>query len=69
MQRQPVGSEAVNSIGYDPRRRTLAVEFRKGRVYEYLDVPEATYRELIEAESIGNFVSTRIKPYFRFRRR
>jgi hypothetical protein len=45
------------------------VEFREGRVYEYLDVPEATYRELMKADSIGNFVSTRIKPYFKFRRR
>jgi KTSC domain len=69
MQRQPVESEAVSSVGYDARRRTLAVEFREGRVYDYLEVPEETYRELMEAESIGNFVSTRIKPNFRFRRR
>jgi KTSC domain len=63
MRRHPVESEGRL------RGQTLAVEFREGRVYEYLDVPEATYRELMKADSIGNFVSTRIKPYFKFRRR
>lgn len=69
MQRQPVESEAVKSVGYDGRHQTLAVEFREGRLYEYLEVPERTYRELMEAESIGNFVATKIKPCFKFRRR
>ena len=41
---------------------TLEVEFHDGRVYQYFPVPEVTYRELIGAESIGNFVATRIKP-------
>jgi KTSC domain len=69
MRRQPVDSEAVNSIGYDARQQTLAVEFREGRIYDYLGVPEETYRELMRADSIGKFVSTRIKPHFKFRRR
>jgi KTSC domain len=69
MRREPVKSEAVSSVGYDVRKRTLAVEFRGGGVYDYLEVPKETYRELLTAESIGNFVSTRIKPNFRFRRR
>jgi KTSC domain len=38
MRRQPVDSEAVNSIGYDARQQTLAVEFREGRIYDYLGV-------------------------------
>ena len=66
MRRRPVQSEAVNSIGYG--RMTLEVEFHYGRVYQYFPVPEVTYRELIGAESIGNFVATRIKPHFRVRR-
>ena len=66
MQRQPVESEAVHSIGYD--KTILEIEFRDGRVYRYFPVPEAIYRDLMNAESIGNFVATRIKPYFKVRR-
>jgi hypothetical protein len=68
MPRQAVESEAVNSIGYEAENQILAVEFREGRVYDYIKVPEETYRELMKADSIGNFVSTRIKPHFKFRR-
>jgi hypothetical protein len=66
MQRQPVESEAVNSIGYE--KTILEVEFHDGRVYRYFPVPEAVYRDLMNAESIGNFVATRIKPCFKVRR-
>ena len=55
MRRRPVQSEAVNSIGYG--RMTLEVEFHDRRVYQYFPVPEVTYRELIGAEAIGNFVA------------
>jgi KTSC domain len=66
MRRQAVESRAVNSIGYESM--TLEVEFRDGRVYQYFPVPEITFRELMSADSIGNFVATRIKPYFQVRR-
>jgi hypothetical protein len=64
--RKSVDSEAVNSIGYDGQHQTLEVEFREGRVYKYLGVPERTYRELMRADSIGRFVATKIKPKFKF---
>jgi hypothetical protein len=66
VQRQPVESRAVNSVGY--KAPILEVEFRDGRVYQYYPVPEPMFRELMTADSIGNFVATRIKPRFRFRR-
>ena len=62
MQRQPVESEAVNSIGH--QETVLEVEFSDGRVYRYFPVPESTYRDLMNADSIGNFVATKIKPNF-----
>jgi hypothetical protein len=64
--RKPVESEAVSSIGYDGQHQTLEVEFKEGRVYRYLGVPERTYRELMRAGSIGRFVATKIKPKFNF---
>ena len=62
MQRQPVELEAVNSIGH--QETVLEVEFSDGRVYRYFPVPESTYRDLMNADSIGNFVATKIKPNF-----
>lgn len=40
MERQNVNSESGNirSAGYDPQGRTMHVEFKGGRVYEYADV-------------------------------
>ena len=48
MQRQPVESEAVNSIGH--QETVLEVEFSDGRVYRYFPVPESTYRDLMNAD-------------------
>ena len=64
MQRVPVVSEAVRSIGYDGG--TLEVEFADGDVYRYFEVPEAVYGELMLSESIGRYVSTRIRDRYRF---
>ena len=59
MQRVPVISEAVRSIGYEGG--TLEVEFDDSGVYQYFDVPEPVYAELMLSESIGRYVATRIR--------
>ena len=64
MQRVPVISEAVRSIGYEGR--TLEVEFDDSGVYQYFDVPEAVYGELMLSESIGHYVATRIRGLYRY---
>jgi hypothetical protein len=61
MPRQRVRSSAVAQIGYDPIEKTLEVAFRGGKVYEYLNVPETTYYDLLLSDSIGRFVNTQIK--------
>ena len=65
MLRTPVESTAVASLGYDRGSSTLEVEFTSGSVYQYFDVPEAEYRELLAAESIGEHLNRRIKPRYR----
>ena len=64
MDRVPVDSGTVLSIGYDRVAFTLEIEFRNGHVYRYFDVPEAAHRLLVKATSIGGFVNTVIKPRF-----
>ncbi|HET7229470.1 MAG TPA: KTSC domain-containing protein [Longimicrobium sp.] len=64
MQREPVQSSSVGSIGYDARKHLLEVEFRNGGVYRYLDVPEAEYQALRDADSVGRHLNQEIKPFY-----
>lgn len=66
MFRSPVESTAVASLGYDAGAWTLEVEFTSGSVYRYFDVPEAEYRKLLAAESIGAYLNHEIKPRYRY---
>lgn len=65
MNRTPVDSSCVVSIGYDVESMTLEIEFIKGTVYQYFDVPEAIYQELMVAESIGRYLNNNIKDNYR----
>jgi hypothetical protein len=65
MHRLAVESMAIGSVGYDPRTRTLEVEFAGGGVYRYLGVPPREYETLLRAESLGAYVNRRIKPRYR----
>jgi hypothetical protein len=64
MERKPVSSSSVASVGYDEWEHVLEIEFRNGSVYRYLHVPAAAHRLLFQAGSIGEYVNTVIKPRF-----
>ena len=64
MERQAVESTMARSIGYNPKAMTLEIEFRSGEIWQYLDVPEQIYRELMEG-SIGQYFQFNIKNQFR----
>jgi hypothetical protein len=51
----PVVSSNILSIRYDGDSKTLEIEFNKGGVYQYYDVPLAEYEGLMSAESIGSY--------------
>jgi hypothetical protein len=69
MERDPVDSTSLASVGYDPSRAILEVQFRdSGDVYAYLDVPEATYRALLAAESLGRYFNREVRGRYEFRR-
>ncbi len=61
MRRERVESDALRSVGYDPDRRILEIEFAAGTVYRYFDVPEALYAGLMTAASHGEFFSDHIR--------
>jgi len=66
MIRQPVSSSNLRSVGYDTSTWTLEIEFRKGRVYQYYDVPEDIYNQLVTASSKGTFHHHYIKNRYRY---
>ena len=61
MNREPVESSNIASIGYDADTRTLQIEFNGGAVYNYHPVTEDGHRSLISAPSIGKYFSANIR--------
>jgi hypothetical protein len=61
MNRQSVESSNLASIGYDSENEILEVEFKHGGVYQYFDVPENVYEELMNADSHGIYFSANIR--------
>ena len=61
MNREAVESSNIASIGYDPSSETLEIEFIKGGLYQYYDVPEHVYDELMSASSHGGYLAENIK--------
>jgi len=68
MNRTPVSSTNINSIGYDSATQTLEISFHNGEVYQYSNVPEAIYTELMSAESKGRYFHIHIKHNYTYRR-
>ena len=66
MDRTPVDSSTIADVGYDEASMTLEVGFRNGAVYQYFDVPQSLYQELMAASSKGAFLSSQIKNNFRY---
>lgn len=64
MQRNPVPSSDVKSVGYADG--TLEVEFQTGAVYRYLKVPQEVYDSLCRAPSVGRFLAAYVKPVYRW---
>lgn len=64
MRRQPVESSMLRSVGYDPERSILELEFTSGRIYRYFGVPEEMFAELLTAESEGRYFLAQIDDLF-----
>ena len=67
MVRLLVNSSNLRSVGWNPGTGILEVEFHSGSVYEYYDVPEEVYGELLEASSKGGYFHRNIRKTFSFK--
>ncbi len=68
MEIKPVQSRHVAGVGYDPATQTLQIAFNTGSQYRYKNVPQETYDQMLEAESVGNFHALQIRNRFPFER-
>ena len=61
IERQPVVSSDIASLGYEASTETLEIEFKATGVYRYFSVPHATYEGLRATPSPGKFFLQHIK--------
>lgn len=66
MERIPVSSSSIESVGYDSNSATLEVEFKNGGVYQYYEVPDHTYDEFVSSDSLGKYLHYSIKNAYAF---
>jgi ATP-dependent DNA helicase RecG len=64
IKRNPVASSTIASLGYDKEVQVLEIEFHHGAIYQYVDVPEKVYEELMSSPDIGAYFMNEIKHKF-----
>jgi hypothetical protein len=73
MERTPVQSSQIASIGYDAEKREMEIEFHgkkeaPGDVYRYYDVAPGTYQQMIAAKSIGSFFGKEVRGQYTYKK-
>lgn len=61
MERVPVDSSTLATVGYEANTRVLEIEFRNGRIYQYFGVPESIHNGLMISSSKGEYFNEHIK--------
>lgn len=61
MERTPVSSSNIAAVGHNSQSMVLEVEFNNGALYEYYEVSEQVYFDLINAGSVGGFFNSSVK--------
>lgn len=67
MERVAVESNSLRSVGYDPEKRVLEVEFCSGRIYSYLDVPPEMHDWLMRSKGKGGYFNRMIRDRYEMR--
>lgn len=68
MQRKPVSSSNIASIGYDAESETLEIQFHNGGIYRYYGVPQAVYTGLMASSSHGSYLAQNIKNRYQYKK-
>ena len=57
--REPVISDRIKSVGWESN--TLEIEFHGGKIYQYEQVSYPEYKNFMNAESLGRYLTARIE--------
>lgn len=66
MEREPVDSTCLSSVGYDEILDDLEVEFRDGRVYTYHNVSGHQFSRMLSSPSPGWYFNKYIRDNYSF---
>ncbi len=69
IKRIPVASSNIASVGYDKKSHILEIEFHHGAIYQYVDVPEKVYEELMSSPSQGAYFMNELKDKFKYQKK
>jgi hypothetical protein len=65
LNRQPVKSRILRSVGYDEPAKNLEIEFHTGLVYQYSGVTPKVYKDLMSSPEIGKYFTEKVRTRFR----
>ena len=66
IERKPVTSSNIASVGYDAEKQILEIEFHHGAIFRYFDVPKEVFEEFISADSYGSYFMYNIKNQYKY---
>ena len=61
MKEYPINSSLIKRIFYDVETLTLRIQFKGGKKFDYLNVENDKFEELMNSDSIGSFYLKNIK--------
>lgn len=61
MERKPVKSSNIRSVGYDPAAKRMEIEFTNGGIYHYDGVTQEAHDDLVNAESVGRHFGAHVR--------
>jgi hypothetical protein len=68
LERLPVKSCILRSVGYDAAQKNMEIEFCSGLVFQYSGVPSKVYADLMSSGAVGKYFSEKVRSRFRARK-
>jgi hypothetical protein len=65
LERLPVKSCILRSVGYDDAMKNMEIEFHSGLIFQYSGVPSKVYSDLISSNAVGKYFSEKVRNRFR----
>ncbi len=63
MKKTEVESSVIGAVGHT---RVLEIQFESGRIYQYFDVPEKVYQEMLASDSKGRYFNSHIRSKYAY---